>query len=232
MVALKNKKGFEMKIDVSGYEVKRYYSLNDVKNGEEVIEFERPKEVFFDPCDYLSLTEEAWKSLKIDLGITKSDDEVTYEDVVGDNELWYFANEMRVKGFLYQVDSDSPCFVDDIMEDAYIIFCSDYNDIVRVYKGEELSSCYYGVCHQPFIDKFWSFGDDYYEVEYYELDCVEHIRTNYRNVDVYLILEPNNKEERLRVLRRDCTNDQNSYWEYVVMSVDHYNKYHSEDNDE
>lgn len=100
------KKGFEMKINVKAYEAKRYYSLNDVKNGEEVIELEMPRKVLFDPCDYLALDEEKWKNLKSRLEITKSDDEVTYEDVVGDNELWYFANEMRVKGFLYRVDSD------------------------------------------------------------------------------------------------------------------------------
>lgn len=40
------KKGFEMKINVKAYEAKRYYSLNDVKNGEEVIELEMPRKVF------------------------------------------------------------------------------------------------------------------------------------------------------------------------------------------
>lgn len=227
-----------MKIDVSGYEVKKYYVLNDRDSGDEVVEFTKPKEVFFDNCDYLALGEEDWKNLKSRLGITKSDDEVTFEDVVREYDgLSDLAVKMELEGLLYQVSNDEPQFVDEIMEDAYIIFWvnrddQNENDVIRVYKGEELTSCYYGVCHQPFIDKFWSFGDDYYEVEYYELDCVEHIRTNYRNVDVYLILEPDNKEERLRVLRRDCSNDQNSYWEYVVMSVDHYNKYHADEDDD
>ena len=227
-----------MKIDVSGYEVKKYYVLNDRDSGDEVVEFTKPKEVFFDNCDYLALGEDDWKALKSKLGITKSDDEVTFEDVVGEYDgLWDLAREMKVEGLLYQVSDDEPQFVDEIMKDAYIIFWvnrddQNENDVIRVYKGEELTSCYYGVCHQPFIDKFWSFGDDYYEVEYYELDCVEHIRTNYRNVDVYLILEPDNKEERLRVLRRDCTNYQNSYWEYVVMSVEQYNKWYADEDDE
>lgn len=224
-----------MKINVKAYEAKRYYSLNDVKNGEEVIELEMPRKVLFDPCDYLALDEEKWKALKSKLGITKSDDEVTYEDVVGDNELWYFANEMRVKGFLYRVDSDEPCFVDEIMDNAYIIFCSDYNDVIRVFKGEELSSCYYGVCHQPFEDKFWSIGDDYYDVVYYKVESIEDgsPKTDLDDcVKTFLILEPDNKKERLRVLRGIHGRDQDSFWVWSVMSVEHYNENYADEDEE
>lgn len=229
-----------MKIDVTAYEAKKYYILVDEDSGDEVIELDEPKKVLFDGNTYLSFVKEDWKALKSKLGITKNDDEITYDDVLGEDYMDEFEKrlkELGVKGYFYTPDSDQPYFVDEIMENSYIIFC-EYNndeienDVIYVFKGGEIYSSCYGVCHQPFIDKFWSFGNFYHKVEYYELDCVEHIRTNYRNVDVYLILEPDNKEERLRVLRRDCGNDQNSYWEYVVMRVDQYNKYHADEDDD
>lgn len=71
-----------MKIDVKEYEAKKYYSFNENGSKYEVIEFEKPREVLIDACDYLALGEDDWKALKSKLGITKSDDEVAFEDVV------------------------------------------------------------------------------------------------------------------------------------------------------
>lgn len=220
-----------MKIDVKEYEAKKYYSLIDINTGEELIELEKPREVLFDDSYYLALGEEDWKALKSKLGITKSDDEVTYEDVVGDYDgLSDLAEEMKVEGLLYSVDSDNPCFVDNIMKDAYIIFCQNFVDdedyIIQVYNGEYLSSCYFGVCHQPFIKEFWSIGEGYEEVEYYELECVEDESTTWFDVETYVILEPDNKEKRVRVLRREHGRSQDSYWKNEVMSIEFFNEYH------
>lgn len=221
-----------MQINVKKYEAKKYYSFSEFNTGYEVIELEKPREVLIDECDYLVLDEIQWKSLKSKLGITKSDDDVAFEDVIGENEgLRDLAARMELGGFLYHVDSDEPCFVDEIMEDAYIIFCSDEKDVIRVYKGEFISSCYFGVCHQPLVNKLWKISDDrgYVEVEYYELDCVEHIRTNYKSVDIYLILEPDNKGERLRVLRGIGGTTENCVWDWDVTSVEIYNKIYARD---
>ena len=219
-----------MKINVKNYKAKKYYSLSDINTGYEIIEMEKPEEVLIDGGMYIAFTEEDWKKLKDKLGITKSDDEVCYFDVIGEDEDMYdFEDKLKefgVKGWFYNPDETEPRFVSEVMEDSYIIFCEEDEIVIRVFKGEYLSSCYFGVCHQPFIKEFWSIGEGYEEVEYYELECVEDETTTWIDVETYVILEPDNKEKRVRVLRREHGRSQDSYWKNEVMSIEFFNEYH------
>ena len=229
-----------MKIDAKEYEAKKYYSFNKNGSGYEVVEFEKPREVLIDECDYLALGEDDWKALKSKLGITKSDDEVVFEDVVREyGDLQELASKTELEGLLYQGNDNQFFFVDEVMEDAYIIFWVNRddrkeNDVIRVYKGEELSSCYFGVCHQPFVKEFWnvSNGDGYKKTEYYVLGQLVYKEGMYQTIKVYLIFEPDNKEERLRVLRGSISRSQDGYWEWSVMSVEEYNKWYADGDEE